>query len=407
MKDPKNQKNKETKIFIKGNKIYLKIFILAAAILLAARILSDFGWLYGIFAHVAGIVSPFVFGFIIAYCINIPVSWLEIKLYKIKFKLVRKVARPLSIFVNLAALIGFIVFGLMNLIPMIVSNAQQLISELPGYIDSLLVAIKEMPFANELGLDNWFDELDVTELVAGFFEPTDIALWVSNFFSGVFNVFLTIVATIYFLAEYNKVREFIKRLIRAHSPKRQRPALKYIRLVDFSFRKFLTCQFLDSLILGTITMIQFTIMRSEYAVTLALMLGVLNIIPYFGSIFGSMIAIFIIWATSGTETAIIVAIMLIVTQQIDGNFINPRIMGSSFKISPVMVIIGITVGGAIGGVIGMIFAIPVVNVLKTVLEEYIQNKEQQRAEAAARIQESDRIDRLIYESQEAENEEHK
>jgi predicted PurR-regulated permease PerM len=81
----------------------------------------------------------------------------------------------------------------------------------------------------------------------------------------------------------------------------------------------------------------------------------------------------------GLNTAIITAIVLLITQQLDGNFINPKIMGTSFKVSPVLVIIGITVGGAIGGVPGMILAIPVVNVLKTVLEEYIQTKEKKRA----------------------------
>ncbi|MCL1904449.1 MAG: AI-2E family transporter [Oscillospiraceae bacterium] len=127
-------------------------------------------------------------------------------------------------------------------------------------------------------------------------------------------------------------------------------------------------------------MIQFTIMRSPYAVTLGLMLGVMNIIPYFGSIIGSMIAVFIVWATSGVKSALIVAIMLLITQQIDGNFINPRIMGSSFKISPVLVIIAITIGGAIGGIMGMLFAIPVANVLKTIIEEYLNTKEHQRAQ---------------------------
>jgi predicted PurR-regulated permease PerM len=76
--------------------------------------------------------------------------------------------------------------------------------------------------------------------------------------------------------------------------------------------------------------------------------------------------------------AVAAAIMLVIMQQLDGNFINPRIMGSSFKISPVVVIIAITIGGSLGGVLGMIFAIPVANVLKTILEEYIATKEQQR-----------------------------
>jgi predicted PurR-regulated permease PerM len=145
-------------------------------------------------------------------------------------------------------------------------------------------------------------------------------------------------------------------------------------------------------------MIAFTIMGSPYAVTMALLLGVLNIIPYFGSIVGSAICVFIVWATSGFQTALVVAVTLLIIQQIDGNFINPRIMGTSFKISPVLVIIAITIGGAIGGILGMIFAVPVANVLKTVLEEYIQNKESLRE----RLGESP--EQLIQKEQEIANE---
>lgn len=357
---------------------YIKIFFLAAAVALTVKVLFDFESFAGLFTYISGIIRPFIFGFIIAYCINIPVSWLERKLCKLKLNWLRKAARPISIVVNLVLLIGFIAFGLWNLIPMIVDNVQQLIAELPGYVQSGIHELRRLPFANELGLDVRLDSLNVEDILSFLPEPQDMLGMATGFFSGVFTVFLTIVATVYFLAEYNKVRRFIKRLIRAHSPKRQKPVLKYIRLVDFSFRKFLTCQFLDALILGTITMIEFTIIGSPYAVTLGLMLGAANIIPYFGAILGSIIAVFIIWATEGVRLAIIVAVMLLITQQIDGNLIGPRIMGTSFKISPVLVIIALTIGGAIGGVMGMLFAIPVANVLKTILEEYVVTKEKER-----------------------------
>jgi len=380
--------NENLKAKIREKK-FLKIFILAVAILLVIKVLFNFSSVSGIFTNTMGILQPFVLGFIIAYCINIPISWLEKIIKKAKPKWVQKIARPLSICVNLLALGGAIAFGLMNIIPMIYNNAKQLVEDMPEYINAGLETLKRLPLTDELGLDTWIDEFNVASLGRGLFpsagEFTDLAAGV---FSGVFTVFLTIVSTLYFLAEYNKIKEFCKRFIRAHSPKRQRPIVKYIRLIDFSFRKFLTCQFLDSLILGTMTMVGFTVMKSQYAVTLGLLLGILNIIPYFGSIFGTFVAVFIVWASSGLETAIVVAIMLVIMQQIDGNFINPKIMGTSFKISPVLVIIAITIGGAVGsamlhngvlgGVMGMIFAIPVANVIKTVLEEYLKNKEELR-----------------------------
>ncbi|MCL2036736.1 MAG: AI-2E family transporter [Oscillospiraceae bacterium] len=361
---------------------YIKIFILAAAILLFVKVMFDFGSLTGVFSSVMRIIRPFFFGFILAYCINIPVSWLEEKLKKIKFKWIRKVARPISILVNLSALVGFIIFGLMSIVPMLYNNIKQLVSEMPGYINMAVNGIKNMPFADELGLSARLDQFkpeDVADFFTGLLpSPDNIAGIAAGFFAGIVTVFLTIVATLYFLIEYNSIKDFIKRFIRAHSPKRQRPALKYIRLVDSSFRKFLTCQTIDALILGTITMIQFTIMRSPYAVTLGLMLGIANMIPYFGSIVGSIVATFLIWASSGLNIAIIAGIMLLITQQIDGNFIMPKLMGSSIKMSPVLVIIAITIGGSLANIIGVFFAIPVANVIKTTVDEYLQTKEKQR-----------------------------
>ncbi|MCL1904227.1 MAG: AI-2E family transporter, partial [Oscillospiraceae bacterium] len=234
------------------DKKFLKIFILAAAILLTVKVMFDFNAFTGIFTYISSIIRPFIFGFIIAYCINIPVSWLEKKLRKLKWNWMVKASRPISIVVNLGGLIGFIFLGLWSLIPMIVDNAKQLISEMPGYVEAGIRELKRLPFSDELGLDVRLDELNVDDIV-GFLPNTDVIDLATSVFSGVFTVFLTFVATIYFLFEYNRVRDFIKRFIKAHSPNKQRHALKYVRLVDFSFRKFITCQFLDSLILGTIT----------------------------------------------------------------------------------------------------------------------------------------------------------
>ncbi|MCL1866911.1 MAG: AI-2E family transporter, partial [Oscillospiraceae bacterium] len=347
--------------------------------------------LSGVFSYIWNLVSPFVFGFIIAYCINIPVAWLEIKLRKIEKNWVKKAARPFSIIIVLGVFVGSIALGLMKIIPMIIENAKMLISEMPGYINSGIRELNRLPYAEELGFDKLYD-LDISVFLQDFIPgASEVGKTVTGVFSGLFAAFLTVVATIYFLIEYNTIKSFIKRIICSHSPRRQEPALKYIRLADFSFRKFISCQFIDALILGTIVMIEFTFMKTPYAVTLGIMLGICNMIPYFGAIFGSALATFIMWATNDFKIALITAIMLLITQQIDGNFINAKIMGDSFKISPVMIVIAITVGGATGGIMGMIFAIPVVNVLKTILEEYIQAKEKQRAEQRAELAEIARL----------------
>ncbi|MCL2183546.1 MAG: AI-2E family transporter [Chitinispirillia bacterium] len=366
---------------------YLHIFLLALAIMATYKLIFDFGSLSGTFNRIAGMVSPFVFGFVIAYCINIPVSWLERQIRKSqKLKPIHRFARGISIIVTCTIMTLLVVYGLHGFVPMIYDNAAQLVRLMPSYIEQGLTYLRNLPYAAELGIDDMITPVLESKPWANMNVNMGASFsFAKSFFSGIFAVILTLISTIYFLTGYNSVKNFLHRLIGIIPlESKRRATLKYVRLVDGSFRKFLTCQFLDSLILGSITATEFFLLGSPYALVLGLMLGVVNIIPYFGSIFGSLVAVFITIFSNGWETGLITAAVLLVTQQFDGYFINPRIMGSTFSISPILVIIAITVGGALGGVPGMIFAIPVANVLKTVLEEYMLTQEKNMLKAGGK-----------------------
>ena len=113
------------------------------------------------------------------------------------------------------------------------------------------------------------------------------------------------------------------------------------------------------------------------------MLGIVNYIPYFGSIFGTLITIVVVAFTQGLTMGIAAAVTLLILQQLDANFIQPKLMGGSFSISPLLIIISITIGGAAAGVFGMIVAIPIVAVLKDILENAIQYHEKKSAAVAS------------------------
>jgi len=128
--------------------------------------------------------------------------------------------------------------------------------------------------------------------------------------------------------------------------------------------------------------IELFILGSPYFLILGILLGVLNYIPYFGSIIGCFIAIAVVAFTQSIGMAALAAALLLVTQQIDGNIIQPRLMSGSFSLSPLLVIISITIGGAFAGMLGMIIAIPVVAVLKDMLESIIEYFERKKPEHA-------------------------
>ena len=131
-----------------------------------------------------------------------------------------------------------------------------------------------------------------------------------------------------------------------------------------------------------------TIIGSPYALFLGLLLGVMNFIPYFGSIVATIIAVIVVWMTQGTAMGIVSLIILLITQQLDANVLQPRLYGTSLKLSPLLVIISVTVGGAVGGLIGgaiggsimgMIVAIPCVKVLMNILDDVISYREEKKA----------------------------
>lgn len=115
-------------------------------------------------------------------------------------------------------------------------------------------------------------------------------------------------------------------------------------------------------------------MGIKYAVLLGFMIGLFNLIPYFGAIIAIIIAGLITVLTGGPSQALWMVIVVTIIQQIDANIINSKIIGGTLKISPLLVIFAVTVGGAYFGVLGMFLAVPVAAVLKELLNDYIENK---------------------------------
>ena len=120
------------------------------------------------------------------------------------------------------------------------------------------------------------------------------------------------------------------------------------------------------------TSVAMSIMHVKYAVMLGIFIGVLNMIPYFGAIIAVAISIFITLLTGGLTQAIEMAAVVIILQQVDANIINPKIVGDSVKISPLLVIFAVTVGGAYFGVMGMFIAVPVAAIIKLLINDLIE-----------------------------------
>lgn len=371
-------------------RVFLSRLLLAMLVIIFYKIVINFSdaviWLKSF----TKVLIPFFYGFVIAYLLNIPCSALERRLNRPGFGPFRKSSRGISVFIIYALFIAAVVLIINTVIPLLQKSILDFISNFNIYYNNAIMFLEHLPL-EKLGLSEMVENILPPQTAwrtmlegVGLKEVLGSLSAVLGVTSHIFSGFITIVASIYFLLETHNFKFQVKRLMNLFLRERVRKAvLRYGTIINDSFKKFIVCQLLDSLILCTITTVEFTILGSRYSVALGIILGICNIVPYFGSIFGSIGAVIIIACTSGINTGAIAALVLLVTQQLDGNVIQPKLMGNSFSLSPALIVIGITLGGAIAGIWGMILAVPVVHILKVIAGDFIAVREERAGEACA------------------------
>ena len=373
----------------KNFKTLFPYFLLALAIMGAFQLINQFRWFLDILGTIWGIITPFFYGFLLAYVLNIPRGAIEKLLHKSKVNFIIRRKRGFSV------LLIFILFALLFAailnwaIPAIVQNISLFITNFPTHYENVLRLIDSFNELDLFGIHISTGELSTmfTDMFQGFSldnlaSPLNALVEVSSaIFSGFFVGFLTFISSIYILVEKDKFKAFLSRLLGIFtSAGVNRAIIKYAANLNKNFKRYIYTQTLDGCILGTAAAIALHIMGSPYALVLGIMLGIVNYIPYFGSIFGTLVSVIVVAFTQGLGMGAIAALVLFIIQQLDGNVLQPRLMGTSFSISPLLIIISVTVGGAVAGILGMIAAIPIVAVLKDILESIVEHFEAKKAD---------------------------
>lgn len=371
--DNKKNKGKLTK--------WLYWFLFALAVILVYKTLDNFSAIGNWIANLIDVLMPFVIGLLIAYLLYIPCRKLE-SIYRKskKLKIISKRARGLSILTVYIIIIIILIVAINYLLPIVANSIIDLVSNIQGYYNSLMINIDNLPddsiFKNEIVLDaiEGIKTIDLKQYI-NMNKLAEYAKGAIDFAGRIIDFFVAIIVSIYLLLERREILEFIKKLGRAILNKRAyRNFGKYFDRTNSIFFNFLAGQLLDGLIIGIITSIAMLILGVKYAISLGFMIGIFNLIPYFGAIIAVIIAAIITLLTGGVWQTVIMVIVLIILQQIDANVINPKILGNSLKISPLLVIFAVSVGGAYFGFWGMFLSVPVIAVIKLVLTDYIEYK---------------------------------
>lgn len=366
---------------------WLYWFLFAVAVIMVYKTLDNFtaigNWFKGFF----DVLMPFIIGILISYILYIPSRKIENIYSKVqKPRIIAKKARALSVLTVYLIAVILIVMAFRFLVPAIANAIVDFVNNFQGYYTDMMTSIENLPEDSVLKSDivlNLINEIQNID-VKQFLNMENLAQYAKgaiNIASKVFDFFVALVVSVYVLMQRREILEFFKKLGKALFKENTYQSIgRYFNRTNNIFFNFIAGQVLDGVVVGIITSIGMSILGVKYAVPLGFMIGLFNLIPYFGAIIGVALATFITFLTGGLTQAITMVIVVIVLQQIDANIINPKIIGTSLKISPLLVIFGVTVGGAYFGVWGMFLAVPVIAVFKLVITDYIEYKNKIRLE---------------------------
>lgn len=196
----------------------------------------------------------------------------------------------------------------------------------------------------------------------------------SSVLTSLYNIFMGLVISIYMIIDGQKLKNSIKRIIYALSPIEKAPAIcKTISKCNHIFNGFLFGKAVDSLIIGILCFIAMSILQLPYSLLLSVIVGITNMIPYFGPIIGAIPG-FVIYLFIDPKLSLFFAIMILILQQFDGLYLGPKILGDLTGIKPLWVIFGIVIGGAYFGAVGMFLGVPTVAVFMYLADLFIESK---------------------------------
>ncbi len=332
----------------------------------------------------SGILTPFIVGFLIAYILNFPYKFFYNKAYGRmgkKHKACANMRKPLAIVSTYASVVAVLVILLLIVVPQIVINISNLITNMPDYFESSLyylndgVAWANTTFNANINLDNSVNEL--MNEVSSYFTADNIlkliqtagsttsAVWgfLSNTVGGVYNFVMGVIISVYFLSAKEQLCRQIKKLAVAFIPIKYLPKIyEIIDITDTKCGRFLVGDIIDAAVVGVLHFLVLAILHIPYAPLIAVLVGITNLIPFFGPFIGSIPSCFILLLINPWDMLWFLVVNIII-QQVDGNFIKPKILGSQVGLSSFWVLFSVIVGGAMFGVIGLLLGTPIFAVI--------------------------------------------
>lgn len=337
-------------------------------------LLSNVNVIIDFIDNIFNLLFPFILGGILAFILNIPMTKIE-NIIKSKIKNKKVPTRIISIIISLVVLVLFIIIIAFLLIPELIQNIELLIKNIPDFINNIqnwiLNLVDSYPEIKEPIEDVFKDTTSFNNIMVTVlnYVVNGSLGFITNLVSSVFTIFTAIVFSVYMLSQKEYLQRGIKKLMYAYMKKEYvEKVMKIASLANKTFSKFISGQCVEAIILGSIFFIVLTILRFPYALIISVLTTITALIPMFGAMIAMFVGALLIAVTNPVQALLFIVVFQII-QQIENNFIYPKVVGKSVGLSSIWTLLAVILGGSLMGISGMIIGLPLASILYAILRE--------------------------------------
>lgn len=374
----------------KKTKQIIGLMVLAALLVLA--VMHSGTVFYGVNLLIS-IAKPFLIGGVIAFVLNLPLKLFEEKIFrKWKGRIAGKLKRPVCMLLAIVLLALILTGVVVTVVPQVSKTVSELGRKIPAFADQVVTQIEELSVTypqlqeqaetlQDLEI-NW-DSLVNT--VTEFLRSGAVSMLTStvtvagNIIGGVVNTFISFIFALYILMQKEKLSNQGRRILSAYLPEAAvQQTNKVLALLYRNFSNFITGQCLEAVILGSMFVIAMSLFRMPYAFMVGMLIALTALIPIVGAFVGCAVGAFLI-LIENPIMAVWFVILFLVLQQIEGNLIYPKVVGSSVGLPSIWVLMAVTLGGSLFGIAGMLFFIPLMSTGYALLRDSVNSRNAKKA----------------------------
>ena len=363
------------------------MFLLGLSFIIVYKMFDSLAEIGGVIGKLFSILTPFVIGFAIAFLLYGPVKWFEGLFFRSKAKWMHRIARPASVTIVYLLFLGVLALVFYLVLPALVRALVDFVNSVPTYYDNVMAFINE--YNRPGGLLEGFDiQEKVKELYAWVQNQLTVDRIVSyvgsvvTLTSSIVDVFMAFVVSVYMLLGKESLFSAVRSTSGLFMKKKTiNFVATYLQKVSKIFNNYVYSQLIDACVVGILATIGYLLAGMPNAPALGIMLGLFNLIPYFGALIGGVVSVLIALLSGNVYSALFIGLYILVMQQLDANIIQPRIVGQTVGIKAIYVLLGITVCGGLFGFWGILLGAPVMAVVRMIICDCIEARNKPKTAA--------------------------